>query len=145
MTKYKAISHTIQIGIIIVILTLLFFTIYWTEDTAEPARNQFSAAEGTDAYFWDVSAYCPCELCCGEWADGITASGMPAEGFLVAAPPLIPFGTLLSIPGYNNGLPVPVLDRGGSIKGNRVDVLFATHYEALNWGRKTLTVKILKD
>lgn len=90
----------------------------------------------------DVTAYCPCELCCGRFADGITASGKPATGFLVAAPPNIPFGTLMVIPGYANGLPVPVLDRGGSIKADKIDVLFPSHQEALNWGRQRLKVRI---
>ena len=31
----------------------------------------------------------------------------------------LPFGTVISIPGYNSTKPVPVLDRGGKIKGNR--------------------------
>ncbi len=88
----------------------------------------------------NVSAYCPCEKCCGKFADGITASGAPAVGFLVAAPPAIPFGTMLTIEGYAGGKPVEVLDRGGSIKGNRLDLLFDTHQEALNWGRQYLEV-----
>ena len=90
----------------------------------------------------NVSAYCPCEKCCGRFADGITASGAVAEGFFVAAPPEIPFGTLISIPGYAGGLPVPVLDRGGAIKGNKLDVFFSTHQEALNWGRQKLLVRL---
>lgn len=91
----------------------------------------------------NVSAYCPCSLCCGKFADGITASGNPAEGFFVAAPPNIPFGTLLVVPGYADGCPVPVWDRGGAIKDNKLDVFFPTHQEALNWGRQQLNVKIL--
>lgn len=86
---------------------------------------------------YKVTAYCPCEKCCGECADGITACGhriQPGDKF-VAAPPYIPFGTILNIPGYGS---VPVLDRGGVIKGNRLDVFFPTHQEALEWGVKYL-------
>lgn len=85
-----------------------------------------------------VTAYCPCEICCRRSADGITASGKPAEGFLVAAPPEIPFGTLFSIPGYAEGFPVEVKDRGGAIKGKRLDVFFNDHDEALRWGVRDL-------
>lgn len=92
-----------------------------------------------------VTAYCPCEKCCGRWADGITASGKPVsanKGRFVAAPAGIPFFNQISIPGYAGGLPVPVLDRGGAINGDRLDVFFPTHAEALAWGRQTLMVAI---
>ena len=91
-----------------------------------------------------VTAYCPCARCCGKWADGYTASGKPVTangGRFVAAPPEIPFGTMLIVPGYAGGQPVPVLDRGGAIKGNRLDVFFPTHQEALNWGVQHLRVR----
>jgi len=96
---------------------------------------------------FNVSAYCPCEKCCGKHADGITASGKPVTfngGHFVAADKGIPFGTLISIPGYHGGKPVPVLDVGGAIKGNRLDVFFPTHQEALNWGRQYLTCEVMK-
>jgi hypothetical protein len=35
-----------------------------------------------------------------------------------------------------------VLDRGGAIKGNRLDVLYATHEQAQKWGRQTLEVTV---
>lgn len=91
-----------------------------------------------------VTAYCPCEICCGKWADGQTASGywiQPGDRF-VAAPKHIPFGTKLIIPGYNNGKPVEVKDRGGAITVERLDVYFDTHQEALNWGVKYLEIKL---
>lgn len=87
-----------------------------------------------------VTAYCPCELCCGKWSDGYTASGhkIGKDDKFVAAPLSIPFGMMLVVPGYNDGKPVPVLDRGGAIRGNRLDVFFDSHKEALEWGVKWL-------
>jgi 3D (Asp-Asp-Asp) domain-containing protein len=51
-------------------------------------------------------------------------------------------GTMLSIPGYDQGRVVPVLDRGGAIKGRRLDVLYATHEQARQWGVQRLQVTI---
>ena len=86
-----------------------------------------------------VTAYCPCKLCCGRWADGITASGIKAEGLIVAAPSTIPFGTVLDIPGYGVA---SVQDRGGAIIGDKIDVLFSTHQAALEWSVQELMVTI---
>ena len=87
-----------------------------------------------------VTSYCTCKVCCGPKAHGVTASGAPARGALVAAPPSIPFGTRVSIPGYNGGRPVPVLDRGGAIKGDHLDVLLPTHKAACQWGKRYVKV-----
>ncbi len=93
-----------------------------------------------------TTAYSPDERSCGKWADGFTASGYSVwtNGMkLVAADTrILPFGTLVSIPGYNGGKPVPVLDRGGKIKGNRLDLLYPTHESALKWGAQRLTVDV---
>lgn len=93
-----------------------------------------------------TTAYSPDEKSCGKWADGFTASGYSVwtNGMkLVAADTdLLPFGTLVSIPGYNGGRPVPVLDRGGKIKGNRLDLLYPTHEIALQWGAQRLAVDV---
>lgn len=93
-----------------------------------------------------VTAYSPDARSCGASADGITASGYSVEvngGCLVAADPkVLPLGSLVSVPGYDGGAVVPVLDTGGAIKGNRLDVLFPTHREAIAWGRKTVEVTV---
>ena len=90
---------------------------------------------------WRVTAYCPGECCCKPFADGITASGKPAVGLIVAAPPTMPFGTRLAIPGYSTAShPAVVEDRGGSIKGRRLDLLFPSHQEALEWGVKNIEI-----
>ena len=111
-----------------------------------PLRSAVPSSKAAGLY--KVTAYCPCEICCGDFADGITASGRRATGLIVAAPPNIPFGTVLDIPGYGKA---EVLDRGGAIKNNRLDVLFTDkdgvsgHQRALNWGVQELTVTFLEE
>lgn len=84
---------------------------------------------------YEVTAYCPCAKCCERWADGATSDGtiLSPRSRVVAAPRGIPFDTMLYVPGY--GL-ARVADRGGAIKGRRLDVFFWTHEEALQWGRR---------
>ncbi len=101
-----------------------------------------------------VTAYCPCSKCCGCYADGITASGHKIQkgDMLIAADKCYPFGTIMHVPGYSDiaqwlrekaKIYVRVLDRGGAIKGNHIDVFFNTHQEALNWGVRYLTVTVI--
>jgi 3D (Asp-Asp-Asp) domain-containing protein len=94
----------------------------------------------------EVTAYCPCTKCCGPNAQGITASGKLVtynDGKFVAADTSVfPFGKSLSIPGYAGNQKVEVIDRGGAIKGNKLDLYFPTHAEALVWGRQQLDVTI---
>ena len=88
---------------------------------------------------YKITAYCSCAKCCGK-TNGITASGRKARaGRTIAAPRGFKFGTKLSI----NGKTYVVEDRGGAIKGNRIDLYVNSHSEALRWGVKYLPVKIL--
>jgi 3D (Asp-Asp-Asp) domain-containing protein len=92
----------------------------------------------------EVTAYCPCTKCCGPAAKGITASGKHVSHndgkFVAADTSVLPFGTKLVIPGYADDAQVQVLDRGGAIKGNKLDLYFPTHAEALTWGRQQVDV-----
>ncbi|MHC4434125.1 MAG: 3D domain-containing protein [Planctomycetota bacterium] len=116
-------------------------------DTA--STKHVEASDSEDPVQWQtvhmrVTAYCPCSKCCGSYSDGITASGHKiSEGDrFVAADRRYPFGTEMIIPGYKNSQTVEVLDRGGAIRGNRLDVFFNSHQEALEWGVRYLDVKI---
>ena len=95
-----------------------------------------------------VTAYCPCTRCCGSHAQGLTASGKPISfngGHFVAADTrLFKFGTKLQIPGYADGQAVEVVDKGGAIKGNHLDVFFPTHEQAKAWGRKWIAVTVME-
>ena len=87
---------------------------------------------------WKVTAYCGDSCCNGKWA-WKTASGYnlsPGDSYKVcAAPPNIPFNTMLHISGQYNGT-VKVVDRGGAIKGNRIDIFVHPHSAANSFGVK---------
>lgn len=93
-----------------------------------------------------VTAYSPDEKSCGEWADGYTATNHSvwtnAMKLVAADTKLLPFGSMVSVPGYADGEVVPVLDRGGAIKGRRLDVLYPTHESARKWGVRRLPVTV---
>ena len=75
----------------------------------------------------------------GAAAYGLPHEPTPAEA-IAADPKLLPLGSIVSIPGYAGDAVVPVLDVGGAIKGNKLDVLYATHARARQWGVQELEV-----
>lgn len=79
-----------------------------------------------------LTAYCNCTSCCGQYAGGPTATGTtPTAGRTIAVDPsVIPYGSRVVI----NGNTYVAEDCGGAIKGNRIDVYFDSHEEALNFG-----------
>lgn len=87
-----------------------------------------------------ATAYCPCEKCCGK-SDGITATGVKAKArhTIAADPKFLPYGTKVLFD-CNEWV---VEDCGGAIKGgNRIDIFFDTHQEAVNFGKQTFTIWI---
>ena len=87
-----------------------------------------------------LTAYCSCSKCCGKWANGITASGKTARAnhTIAADTSVLPFGTEV----YIDGQKYVVEDRGGAIKGNRIDIYYGSHSEAYNHGVKYKEVYI---
>lgn len=112
----------------------------------------------------ETTAYCACKKCCN-WKRkyglffcpavyasgprkgrrkkvGITADGSKAKNGTIAADTRrYPFGTIMYVPGYGWG---EVHDTGAAIRGNRLDLFFSSHKKALEWGRRTLKVKVYR-
>lgn len=89
---------------------------------------------------YKITAYCSCSKCCGK-STGRTASGTTATaGRTVAAPANFAFGTKLNIGGHI----YTVEDRGGAIKGNKIDIYVSSHSEALQWGVRYLPVNVVQ-
>ncbi len=93
-----------------------------------------------------VTAYSPDARSCAPFDDGRTAtlhSVYTNSMKLVAADTdRLPFGSLLTIPGYDEARIVPVLDRGAAITGDRLDVLMPTHAQARAWGVREVAVTV---
>lgn len=107
----------------------------------------------------EATGYCKCKSCTGwkrNWLlrpvvatgsskgtrkkVGVTAAGTKARpGTLAADTRRYPFGTVMYIPGYGYG---KVEDRGSAIKGNKIDLFFKSHKEALHWGRRHVEVTV---
>lgn len=93
-----------------------------------------------------ATAYCSCAQCCGVWAEnrenGIvyTASGAIAQaGHTIAVDTsVIPFGSVVLI----DGIQYVAEDTGGAIQGNRIDIYFDSHDEALQFGIQELTIYV---
>jgi 3D (Asp-Asp-Asp) domain-containing protein len=77
---------------------------------------------------------------------GITYSGVRVKrdlySTIAADLKVFPIGTVLFIPGYGYGV---VADKGGAIKGNRIDLYYDTVEDVYKyWGKKTVDVYIVK-
>lgn len=90
-----------------------------------------------------LTAYCGCSKCCGKWGENrpLDENGKPIvyianmsiakEGVTIAADiNVLPYGTKVIIDGHE----YIVQDRGGVINGNRIDIYFESHQDALNFG-----------
>ncbi|GEK32045.1 cell wall-binding protein YocH [Kurthia zopfii] len=75
---------------------------------------------------------------------GITATGIDVRNstpkLIAVDPRVIPLGSKVWVEGYGEAI---AGDTGGAIKGNRVDLLVASHGEAMQYGVHTVQVKVL--
>ncbi len=97
-------------------------------------------------YWMTVTGYSPDSRSCGDSADGLTATMHSVQTnnmkLVAADTSILPYGSMLSIPGYDAGEVVPVLDCGSAIKGRRLDLLFPTHEQARQWGRQRVLITV---
>ncbi|WP_066314219.1 3D domain-containing protein [Bacillus sp. FJAT-29814] len=77
---------------------------------------------------------------------GITFSGVKVKrdlfSTIAADLTVYPIGTILFIPGYGYGV---VADKGGAIKGNKLDLYYETVEDVYrHWGKKTVDVYLVQ-
>ena len=93
-----------------------------------------------------TSAYCSCEICCGQWSGGPTASGvMPTPNHTIAVDaysPFVPMGTKVVM----NGIEYTVEDTGAFAQyGVAFDVYYSNHAAAQAHGHQTWEAYIADD
>jgi 3D (Asp-Asp-Asp) domain-containing protein len=73
---------------------------------------------------------------------GTTAMGQPAgHGIVAVDPRVIRLGTRMYIPGYGHAV---AGDTGGDIRGYRIDLGFNSNAQAVQFGRRSITVYLIK-
>lgn len=81
-----------------------------------------------------------CTGCSGITYTGIDLRSNPNQKVIAVDPSIIPLGSRVWVEGYGEAI---AGDIGGAIKGNIIDVFLENQQDALNWGRRTVTIKIL--
>jgi len=89
----------------------------------------------------NASAYTASADECGN-SKGITASGLKVkENRTIACPQRFPFGLKIKIEGMGTFI---CEDRGGAIKGNKIDIYMLTKKEAKAFGRRNLVAQVVE-
>lgn len=109
------------------------------EADRQARAEQAAAYEAIETYQYigecTITAYCPCAGCCGRWADGVTATGLPAgPGVVAVDPEVIPLGSTVIIDGQR------YLAADTGVTGNHVDICLADHGDTAAFGVKTAEV-----
>ncbi len=105
------------------------------------SRAGSTAPRGSKVLTMVATAYDGCYECNKPYYGYPSYIGLPlARGIVAVDPKVIPMGTKLYVEGYGQAI---AADQGNAIKGNRIDLFFDTHQQALNYGMKTVKVTIL--
>jgi 3D (Asp-Asp-Asp) domain-containing protein len=99
-----------------------------------------------------VTAYAPYDnkssICNDGESDHTSTGSRPNWGCIAADPKELPYGTKLIIKGYNNDKICTVQDTGGALRKDknniRIDLYMDTYEQAMNWGKREITVYIVK-
>jgi N-acetylmuramoyl-L-alanine amidase len=100
-----------------------------------------ASAEGNIELEVEATAYtADCEGCSGITATGLDLKNNPDKKVIAVDPDVIPLGSTVEVEGYGEAV---AGDVGSAIVGNKIDVFIPDEDEALEWGRQTITVKVL--
>ncbi|PSL40439.1 3D (Asp-Asp-Asp) domain-containing protein [Planomicrobium soli] len=117
------------------------------QKAAAPAKKAAvtkASAEPVSGKEMTVTATAYTAFCAG--CSGITATGQdlrsnPNQKVIAVDPTVIPLGSKVWVEGYGTAI---AGDTGGAIKGNKIDLFIPSQDAAINFGRKTVKIKILK-
>jgi 3D (Asp-Asp-Asp) domain-containing protein/LysM repeat protein len=106
---------------------------------AEPQEEQEAVVKELTV---EATAYtAECEGCSGITATGVNLKENPDAKVIAVDPNVIPLGSKVYVEGYGYAT---AEDTGGAIQGNRIDVFIPSKDQAVDFGRKTLNVKVLE-
>jgi uncharacterized protein YabE (DUF348 family) len=108
--------------------------------TTTVSRGSAEPSSGKEFYV-TATAYTPyCKGCSGTSATGINLRSDSGLKVIAVDPSVIKLGSKVWVEGYGTAI---AGDTGGSIKGNKIDILVQSDAQARNWGRKKVRIKVL--
>lgn len=114
-----------------------------TQTDTTPKKAPMQQIIAVREFYANSTAYTAhCNGCSGKTATGINLIQNPNAKVVAVDPSVIPLGTKLYVEGYGYAV---AADTGGAIKGRKIDLYFNDNSDALQWGRKTVKVKVLSD
>ena len=109
-------------------------------DEAAMTENTEAPAEIYAGRF-TTTAYCSCRRCCRGGKNRTKSGTIPQAGHTISADlRVFPLGTKLRI----NGVVYTVEDSGSGIRGNKLDIFFNSHSQALQYGKRSADVYIVR-
>ncbi|HEU5138439.1 MAG TPA: peptidoglycan-binding protein [Bacillales bacterium] len=115
-----------------------------TSNDSEEEKNVSRNAEDEDVrvlYAHSTAYTANCEGCSGVTYTGINLNKNPDAKVIAVDPDVIPLGSTVWVEGYGYAV---AGDIGSAIDGKDIDVFFSSRSDALNWGVKTVKVKVFE-
>ncbi|UCF35365.1 MAG: 3D domain-containing protein [Acidobacteriota bacterium] len=107
-----------------------------TEDSAGSEDEAPSDIETDDGFMFEATAYCDF---------GITYSGVLVQRGIVAADPrILPIGSVIEVEAGDYSGIYTVMDTGGVVKGQIIDIYVPDYEEAIQFGRQNVRVRIIR-
>lgn len=104
------------------------------------STNAPSTSSGKEMTMTATAYTAYCTGCSGTTYTGIDLRANPNQKVIAVDPNVIPLGSRVWVEGYGEAI---AGDIGGAIKGNIIDVFIEHKKDAMNWGRKTVKIKVL--
>ncbi|MFF2459974.1 ubiquitin-like domain-containing protein [Peribacillus simplex] len=99
-----------------------------------------SSSSGKEIYVSSTAYTASCKGCSGVTSTGVDLKSNPGAKIIAVDPNVIPMGSKVYVDGYGYAV---AADKGGAIKGNRIDVFFSSKNDAYRWGVKRVKIRVL--
>lgn len=107
---------------------------------ATVSRGNTDKPRGKEFYVTATAYTAYCNGCSGKTATGFNLRTNPSAKVIAVDPAVIPLGTKVWVEGYGYAV---AADKGGAIKGHKIDVFLAEKEQMRQWGRKKVKIRIL--
>lgn len=107
---------------------------------AAPRATNVSSTGGKEIYVSSTAYTASCQGCSGVTSTGVDLKSNPNAKIIAVDPSVIPLGSKVYVEGYGYAT---AADKGGAIKGNKIDVFFSSKNDAYRWGVKKVKIRVL--